>query len=688
MIEVQVPLRARLFKSIILTEQNVVGRTVHLVSFFFFEQLGDSVSGSAAIKTPFTNAYQRWFTELAGRLYNVHNSFLLFVSQNMKAAIKNLTLSFALLGLIQTNPSFADGQIPCTTDWQTSNWTMDPVPQQFNRYYGLVGLRAQRPMLDLFYNRFKFTKDKSEFFPLPDGPYHERTLLEIQYTENHKSVLRFRFVEKNGNDIKGGAYSAWQTDNFQPTDGNVNLDQSNITQLNYMSEKFDKRKWHRELAVHSQSRAYETWDLLHSYPLVGMKRQDILDLLGPVSTADEPIEGIDYFRLSFGGCTPGPIAYLELKYSNDRVTAFRLEEVKPEIDMRVIAIRHPARAAVSCCMQGHYAEAESLFKRALQLEEKASGPNSTAVANCLDNLADVYRQQDELAEAVPCYERALQIKENALGANDPHLANDVTKLAYAFYFQGKYAQAEPLYKRSLQLTKNLSGPKNDPQVVASLRNLANLYVSEAKYAEAEPLFKQALAINEKRKPGKDSAWEGDILADQARDLKSLEELYNVQGKYAEAGLVQRRALAIDDRKLNTDAPDQLALVYFTQGKYADAEPLYKFTLQLFEKLSSKEPGMYSNVGRACHNLAALYKAQKRYAEAEPLYQRSLQIDEQRSRRNYPELVAILREYATLLRKTNRTTEAEKLEARAKAVGAQFDILDKWNDFLRQFGRSN
>ena len=88
--------------------------------FFFFEQLGDSVSGSAVIMTPFTNAYQRWFTELAGRLYNVHNLFLLFFSQNMKAAIKNLTLSFALLGLIQTNPSFADGlyggKIPCTTD--------------------------------------------------------------------------------------------------------------------------------------------------------------------------------------------------------------------------------------------------------------------------------------------------------------------------------------------------------------------------------------------------------------------------------------------------------------------------------------------------------------------------------------------------------------------------------------------
>jgi len=190
----------------------------------------------------------------------VHKYLAFYPAQIMKDSVKYLTLSFALLGLVRINPSFADGlygaKTSCTTEWQTSNWTMDTVPQEFNRYYGLVGLPAQPPMLDLFYNRFKFSKAKSEFFPLNDGPYHENTLIEVEYTEDHRSVLRFRFVEKNGDDIKCGAYSAWQIDNFHPKESNGNLDQLYITQLNYMSEKFDKQKWQHEFAINARRKKH------------------------------------------------------------------------------------------------------------------------------------------------------------------------------------------------------------------------------------------------------------------------------------------------------------------------------------------------------------------------------------------------------------------------------------------------
>ncbi len=71
-----------------------------------------------------------------------------------------------------------------------------------------------------------------------------------------------------------------------------------------------------------------------------------------------------------------------------------------------------------------------------------------------------------------------------------------------------------------------------------------------------------------------------------------------------------------------------------------------------------------------NNLALLYKAQGRYAEAEPLYKRSLAIDEKALGPEHPAVATSLENYAALLRKTGRGAEAENKEARAKAIRAK------------------
>ncbi len=79
------------------------------------------------------------------------------------------------------------------------------------------------------------------------------------------------------------------------------------------------------------------------------------------------------------------------------------------------------------------------------------------------------------------------------------------------------------------------------------------------------------------------------------------------------------------------------------------------------------------MGRAANDnvyQAALYQAQGNYAEAEPLYQRSLAILEKALGAEHPNVATSLEKYAALLRKTGRDAEAEKLEARAKAIRAK------------------
>ncbi len=71
-----------------------------------------------------------------------------------------------------------------------------------------------------------------------------------------------------------------------------------------------------------------------------------------------------------------------------------------------------------------------------------------------------------------------------------------------------------------------------------------------------------------------------------------------------------------------------------------------------------------------NNLAEIYRAQGKYAEAEPLYQRSLAIREKALGPEHPDVATSLENYAAILRQTARADQAERMEARAKAMRAK------------------
>jgi hypothetical protein len=239
---------------------------------------------------------------------------------------------------------------------------MDTVPAEFNEYYGLVGssLAAQAILL---HGSFESAEGNSRLVPLLAGPYRE-TLLEVQYTKDEEKILRFRFVKKDAKGFSCGKYSEWQTssdsmvrsyryDSTSPD--RVHASPDHVSKYN---ERFDKeawincfrqvdrvkvsrtkQEWKREFSRLKQiwhlfnlSRTKQTWDLLHSYPLIGMKSKEVLALLGPESQSpdeslDDRWDPISYYQISRrSACNEStPVPYLELKYSHDRVSAFRLK---------------------------------------------------------------------------------------------------------------------------------------------------------------------------------------------------------------------------------------------------------------------------------------------------------------------------------------------------------------------------
>ena len=78
-------------------------------------------------------------------------------------------------------------------------------------------------------------------------------------------------------------------------------------------------------------------------------------------------------------------------------------------------------------------------------------------------------------------------------------------------------------------------------------------------------------------------------------------------------------MALSDVILAATLNNQAEL-YKEQGRYADAEPLYKRLLAINEKALGPD---HPSVALALNDLAELYKEEGRYADAEPLYKRAL-----------------------------------------------------------------
>jgi tetratricopeptide (TPR) repeat protein len=186
--------------------------------------------------------------------------------------------------------------------------------------------------------------------------------------------------------------------------------------------------------------------------------------------------------------------------------------------------------------QGRLDEAEPLYKRALEIEEKVRGPVHPSIAALLDNLATLHHAQDHFPQAEAYYRRALAMREAI--KNERDLAPTVYNLAVLYFDQRDYPAAEPLFQRSLALREKVLG-RDHPEVAASLSGLATLYIKLDQAPKAEPLCRRALAILE--------AAHGGDHPEVARCLSKLAAIYSARGEFARAEPLCRRALAIREK---------------------------------------------------------------------------------------------------------------------------------------------
>jgi CHAT domain-containing protein/Flp pilus assembly protein TadD len=150
-------------------------------------------------------------------------------------------------------------------------------------------------------------------------------------------------------------------------------------------------------------------------------------------------------------------------------------------------------------------------------------------------------------------------------------------------------------------------------------------------------------------------------------MNNLALLYYSQGRYSEAEPLFKQALQLSEKVLGKEHPDtlvsmnNLAGLYRSQGRYSEAEPLYKQALQLREKVLGRE---HPNTLTSMNNLAGLYRSQGRYSEAEPLFKQALQLSEKILGKEHPNTLISMNNLALLYKSQGRYSEAEPLYKQA------------------------
>jgi len=132
--------------------------------------------------------------------------------------------------------------------------------------------------------------------------------------------------------------------------------------------------------------------------------------------------------------------------------------------------------------------------------------------------------------------------ESDKGKESQQVAKDLCFLGLLYSVEGKEGEMNECYKRALPIYSKLPKPYS-PEIASYVFDIASRLYEHKRYLEAQPLFIDVL-----------TSYENSFGPDGTRTalvLNALASCYQEQGKYNEAEPLFRRALAISRNKTST-----------------------------------------------------------------------------------------------------------------------------------------
>jgi len=310
----------------------------------------------------------------------------------------------------------------------------------------------------------------------------------------------------------------------------------------------------------------------------------------------------------------------------------------------------------------HHHLADAVAARYLTHENKHAKLASYFKQRSLERKLDEYPYQLQHAE---------EWKYLAVALSDldffEYAWNQERKYEWMGYWRSLQGHFEPgiCYQKAIETRERVEG-KNI--ALGCLLNICGIFLHEMALYPFAIYFKERALEIIKMAFGPDHP-------DVAASLNNLAFLYYSQGKYAEAEPLYRQALEIMEKVFEPNHSkvatflNNLALLYYSQGKYTEAEPLYRQAIELREKILRPD---HPDIATSLNNLALLYHSQGKYAEAEPLYRQALEIMEKVFGPDHSNVAIYLNNLAETYYSQGKYAEAEPLYKRS--IGIKEKIL--------------
>jgi CHAT domain-containing protein len=259
----------------------------------------------------------------------------------------------------------------------------------------------------------------------------------------------------------------------------------------------------------------------------------------------------------------------------------RLADVHPatDRDRTVFAAYKVLTEALGLSDAGKYDEAIKLAQQALELAEKALGPDDVYVGEVSERLGLIQRNKGDYPNAERNLLRAISIGEQALGKDNPQTAYAKNALGLVYRSTQDDVKAEKFLEQALEAMDKTLGTEH-PGAALCLMNIAGLHEQRGDYPTAIAELQRALAIAE---------------------------------KYLEP-----------DHFLNMALPHNLGDTYLNAGDYDRAEALTERALKAAEKKYGPE---HPNITNSLQNLGSIARYRKQYSRALELLWRAEKIRE-------------------------------------------------------------
>ncbi len=322
--------------------------------------------------------------------------------------------------------------------------------------------------------------------------------------------------------------------------------------------------------------------------------------------------------------------------------------------------------------RGESLTVRELLDRGTRQFERELADQPAAQARLMGTVGEAYRQLGAYEPAETLLEGALERRRQVFGEDSTELAESLDRLCRLRRDQGQHEEAEDLCRQALALRRQLS--EEAPEVADSLNHLATLLLEMGEYRQAETLSRQALDLHRGLPGNADRAIAGRATAGRAIAIShhNLGEALRRQGNYDDAEPALRRAVELYRERLGEEHPfvapglTSLALVLQQRGDHQTAERYYRQALDLRRATLGPEHPL---VATSLINLAALLLATKQYDDAEPLYRQALALNRKRDER-HPEEATVLHHLGALRHAIGDLAGAESFYGQALALRRQ------------------